>query len=145
MDYRKQTIDRLRKLPAEREALRNLPEQIRQLEMQFVAIRAARTDGDPVSGSTNRREDALLSNIAEREEREADLRWVESEVKLMERNLEALKPNERRALEVFYINDEKHAAERLSVEIGYSEPQVHRIRTAAIENLARRLYGRVQL
>lgn len=145
MDYRKQTIDRLRKLPAEREALRNLPEQIRQLEMQFVAIRATRTDGDPVSGGTNRREEALLSNIAERDEREADLRWVESEVALLERNIAELKPNEQRALEVFYINDEKHAAERLSKEIGYSEPQVHRIRSAAVENLARRLYGRVQL
>ena len=145
MDYRKQVIERLRNLPDEKAALVNLPEQIKALEMQFVALKAARTDGEPVSGGTNHREDVLINNIAEREEREADLEWTRREVAIMERNLAALKPNEKRALELFYINGERQAAERLAAEIGYSVQQAHRIKLAGVENLARRLYGWVKI
>lgn len=145
MDYRKQVIERLRNLQEERAALVNLPEQIKALEMQFVSLRAVRTDSDPVSGGTNRREDALINNIAEREEREADLEWTRREVAILERNIAALKPNERRALELFYISGERQAAERMAEEVGYSVQQVHRIKTAAVENLARRLYGWVKI
>lgn len=145
MDYRKQVIERLRNLNEERAALINLPEQIKALEMQFTALRAVRTDSEPVKGGTNHREDALISNIAEREERVADLEWTKHEVAILERNIAALKPNEQRALDLFYIYAERQAAERLAEELGYSVAQVHRIKTAAVENLARRLYGWVKI
>lgn len=145
MNYKKQVIERLRNLPNERAALINLPEQIKALEDRFTAIKAARTDGDPVTGGSNHREDALIDNIAEREERQADLEWARAEVEIMERNLAALKPNERIVLERFFVNGEKYAQERLSQELGYEKSQVHRIKDAALENLARRLYGQVSL
>ena len=143
MDYRKEIIERLRRLPDERASLVNLPEQIKALESRLTAIRASRTDGDPVSGGTNRREDMLINTIMEIDKRKADLEEARHEVNVMERNLAALKPNERRALELFYIIGERRAAERLANETGYSEPQAYRIKSTAVENLARRLYGRV--
>lgn len=145
MNYKKQVIERLRNLPGERAALENLPMQIKALEARFTALRAAKTDGDPVSGGTNHREDDMIDNIAEREERKADLAWVTAEVEVMERNLAALSPNERLTLERFYINDERYAAERVAAETGYERSQVYRIREAALENLARRLYGQVKI
>ena len=96
-----------------------------------------------MSGGTNRREDMLINTILEIDKRKADLEAVKEEVAVLERNIAALKPNEQRALELFYIIGERHAAERLANEIGYSEPQAYRIKATAVENLARRLYGRV--
>lgn len=143
MDYRKEIIERLRRLPDEKAALVNLPDQIKSLESRLTAIRSSRTDGDPVSGGTNRREDMIINTIVEIDRRKEDLEYAKHEVMVMERNIAALKPNEQRALELFYIIGERHAAERLAAEIGYSEPQAYRIKNSAVENLARRLYGRV--
>lgn len=145
MNHKKKTIERLRNLNAERAALVNLPEKIRSLEDRYVAIRAARTDGDPVSGGTSNREDALIDNIAERQDLQADLEYTRVEVEIMERNLAALSANENLVLTRFYINDEKHAVDRLISDLGYEQAQIYRIKDAALERLARRLYGHVQI
>lgn len=144
MDNRKQVIDRLRKLNDKKAALENLPEQIQMLEMSFSAVRAARTDSTPVSGGTSHREDAMLNNIMRRDELMEDLEYTRREVEILERNIAALKPNEQRALELFYINGERRATERFMEEVGYSESQVNRIKNAAVDRLTRRLYGRIR-
>lgn len=145
MNYKREVIERLRNLPAEQAAIINLQEQIANLESRFDSLRAAKTDGDPVSGGTNHREDDLINNIAERDERRADLAWTVNEVRIMERNLAALSPNEQLALRRFFINDEKYAADRIAEETGYERAQVYRIRESGLEHLARRLYGQVKI
>ena len=145
MNYLKRTIIELNELPAKRAALVNIPEKIQILEMRFGAIRAAKTDGDPVSGGTNNREEMLLSNIADRDELQKDLEATRREVALMEGALNMLQRNERLVLTRFYINQERQAADRLADELGYERANIYKIKDKALVNLARILYGQVKL
>lgn len=145
MNYKRFTeellVNKLRDIPARRASIVNIPEQIKMLEEMFIAIKAAKTDGDPVSGGGNHREDALIDNIVKRQWLQIRLKSDRAELEFMERNLAALPPNERLVLERFYINGEKHAAERLSQELGYEQAQIYRIKDAAIKSLADRIYA----
>ena len=144
MDDIKRTIKDLNELPEKRAALVNIPEKIKILEMRFGSIKAAKTDGDPVTGGTFNREDMLIQNIEARAELKKNLEITRKEVALLEKALDSLRPNERRVLTRFYIYQEKRAAERLSAELGYEPAQIYRIKKAALESLARRLYGQVK-
>lgn len=139
-DPRAETIRRLRELPDRKALVENLPERIQELEHQYSFLKSSSYDKDPVSGGTNRREDALIYNIIERDRLKAAYEAAKIEVTTLERNLASLPKNERIALERFIINDERYAAERLSEDLGYERAQIYRIRESAINNLERRLY-----
>ena len=68
MNWKEEATEKLRKYGAMHLAVKNLPEEMKRLEQAACAIRSARTDGTPVKGGTNRREDMLLNNLVCREE-----------------------------------------------------------------------------
>ena len=138
-------IPRLRELNGEREALIAIPERIQTLELSFGAIQAARTDGDPVSGGTNRREDALLANIAERDRLRQNLEVTRREVEQLERALNMLGEDERLIIDRFYIDRPRDHVERLCEELHLEKSQVYEMKNRALISLARALYGQVNL
>ena len=140
-----EVISDLKKLEARRAALTNIPEQIQILEDAYTALRAAKTDGDPVSGGTNNRENMLIDNIDKRQILKKNYEIIKAEVEFLERNLNALPKNEKLVLTRFFINREKYAADRLTEELGYEQAQIYRIRDAALRNLAIRIYGVVEI
>ena len=138
-------IPRLRELNGEREALIAIPERIQTLKLSFGAIRAARTDGDPVSGGTYRREDALLANIAERDRLRQNLEVTRREVEQLERALKKLSEDERLIIDRFYIDRPRDHVERLCEELHLEKSQVYELKNRALISLARALYGQVNL
>lgn len=146
MNYKDRLIPELKALQDKREALVNIPEKIRILEIRYGALRAAQTDAQPVSGSSiSRRENDLLCNIAERDALKMDLEVTQREVDLMEEALHKLSEVEQRVLDYAYINRRKNYIERLCEELGYERTQIYRIKDAALIKLARKLYGKVEL
>ena len=145
MKYTDWLIPRLRSLENERRALVNIPERIRMLEMDFGAIRAATTDGDPVSGGTNRREEMLLENIAERDELKRNLAVTRREVRQIEGALDTLSREERAVIEKFYIDRPPDHISRLCEELHIEKAQIYRIKDRAMIHLARQLFGQVTL
>lgn len=145
MNYKDRLIPELKTLQDKREALINIPEQIKILEMRYGALRAARTDAQPVSGDISRRENDLLCNIAERDTLKADLTATQREVDLMDGALSKLSEVEQRVIDYAYINRRKNYIEQLCEELGYERTQVYRIKDAALIKLARKLYGKVEL
>lgn len=146
MNYKDRLIPELKALQDKREALVNIPEKIRILEIRYGALRAAQTDAQPVSGSSiSRRENDLLCNIAERDALKMDLEVTQREVDLMEEALHKLSEVEQRVLDYAYINRRKNYIERLCEELGYERTQIYRIQDAALIKLARKLYGKVEL
>lgn len=140
-----EVISDLKKLEARRAALTNIPEQIQILENAYTALRAAKTDGDPVSGGTNNRENILIDNIDKRMILKKNYEIIKAEVEMMDRNLAALTKNERLVLTRFFINKEKYAIDRLTAELGYEQAQIYRLRDAALRNLAMRMYGVIEI
>lgn len=145
MKYTDWLIPRLRDLEQEREALQNIPERIRTLEIAFAGLRAANTDGDVVSGGENHREEVLLANIAERDALRLNLEVTSREVRQVEKALSRLSPDEALALERFYIHREPGHVERLCEELSMEKSQVYNIKNRAMVKLARMLHGQVNL
>lgn len=145
MNYKDWTIPRLKELPQLEKALDNIPERIKVLEAEYTNIRAVRTDATPVHGGTNTREEMLIANIAEREELSARYDIAKRNVEQMRNALADLEPNERKALEMFYIHRCKNHVERLCAEFGYEKSQVYAIKDEALIKLAKILYGCAEL
>lgn len=68
MNWKGEAIEKLRKYDAMRMSLQNIPMEMKRLEADAQSIRGARTDGTPVKGGGSGREDALLNNLAHRQE-----------------------------------------------------------------------------
>lgn len=145
MKYSDWIIPRLRDLEQEREALHNIPERIRTLEIAFAGLRAANTDGDVVSGGENHREEVLLANIAERDELKRNLVITRREVEQVDSVLAKLSQEERLVLDRFYIHREPGHVERLCEELSMEKSQVYNIKNRAMVKLARMLHGQVYL
>ena len=145
MKYTDWLIPELKNLQAKKEALNNIPERIKTLEMSFTAIKATCTDAVHVQGGTNQREEMLLSNIAEREKLKNNLEVTQREVDLMEEALKTLSNDERLVIERFYVHRERYFVDTLSEELQLEKSQIYRIKDSALINLARKLYGQVEL
>lgn len=145
MNWQKMSIDRLKEYEARQQALILIPEQIRTLEMNLSAIRAARTDGTPVKESGNKREDRLINNIATRKELERNLKIAESEAEITAQGLAILTPEERTVLYKFYINRPRRHVEELCEELNFEKTRVYEIKDIALRKFTRAVYGVVEI
>ena len=127
-----------------RQAAANLPDEIDRLEQEAYSIRGARTDATPVKGGGNRREDALLNNMAERQELSWALQQAQSWLRVTDRALGALAPDEKLVLHRLYICPERGAVERLCAELGLEQSSIYRKRDRALRKFTVALYGRVE-
>lgn len=145
MNWQKMSIDRLKEYEARQQALILIPEQIRTLEMNLSAIRAARTDGTPVKESGNKREDALINNIVTRQELEQNLKIAEREAEITAQGLATLTPEERKVLYKFYINRPRRHVEELCEELNFEKTRVYEIKDIALRKFTRAVYGVVEI
>ncbi len=146
MEYYIFSINRLKDYEKRKQSLENIKEQIKNLEMQFSAIRSATTDETPVQGGKgNRREDMLIYNISKREELKYNYIIAEKEIHITEKGLAVLNENEKRILYLFYICRTKDYIERLCDELFASRTDVYRQKDAALKKFTIAVYGIVNL
>lgn len=142
MEYWKyRATDRLRDYQAQKAALLNIPDEIAALESQFTSIRSATTDSIAVSGGGNKREDMMLSNIVRREELKATLERAKLYVRSVERGMSVLNDEERRILNVMYVNREAGAVQRMAEEFCEDERSVYRRLDKALKHFTIAMYG----
>lgn len=138
-------INRLRDHSARVVALDTIPAQIETLELQYSAIRSATTDSEPVSGGTNRREDMLVSNILKREALKNDLEIAKREIEITKKALSVLNGDERRILELFYINRQSGYIDRLCDELCVERSRVYTMKDEALRKFCLAICGTVDL
>lgn len=141
MNWKYEAIDKLKGYEAHKRALENIPREIKRLEGAFVSIRSATTNTAPVSGGGSSREDAMLTNIAHREELERTLKQAKAWVKMVEAGLAVLDDEERRVLDRFYINRAKGNVDWLCEELNVEKATVYRRRDGALRHFTIALYG----
>lgn len=141
MNWKYEAIDKLKGYDAHKAALISIPEEIQRLESAARSIRSATSDGTAVSGGGNKREDMLLSNIVLREELERQLEQAKQWVSVVERSLETLTSDERRILDLMYMNRQKGNVEKLCAELNIEQASVYRRRDVALRTFTIALYG----
>lgn len=141
MNWKYEAIDKLKGYDAHKAALISIPEEIQRLESAARSIRSATSDGTAVSGGGNKREDMLLSNIVLREELERQLEQAKQWVSVVERSLETLTSDERRILDLMYMNRQKGNVEKICAELNIEQASVYRRRDVALRTFTIALYG----
>ena len=141
MNWRGEAVEKLRKYDAMCRSLQNIPLEVKRLEVDARAIRGARTDGTPVNGGGSGREDALINNIAHRQELTWALEQAKYWVDITRRGLETLTPEEKLVLQRFYLTPEQGSVQRLCMELGVEQSSIYRKRDKALRKFALALYG----
>ena len=144
MDWKREAADKLRNYEARRGSLINIRDEIARLEADLTRIRSAATDGTPVSGGTNTREDAVINNIALRQELERTLHDVRATVMITEAGLAAVTDEERLIIDRFYIHRHRGAVERLCEDLAIEKATVYRKRDAALRHFTLAIYGLIE-
>lgn len=141
MNWKGEAVEKLRRYDAMRQSVRNIPEEMQRLEIDACSIRGARTDGTPVKGGGNGREDALLNNLVHRQQLQWALEQAQLWLQITERALSALTPEEKLVLHRFYLYPERGSVDRLCGELGVEQSSVYRKRDKALYKFTVALYG----
>ncbi|NLU24135.1 MAG: DUF1492 domain-containing protein [Clostridiales bacterium] len=144
MDWKREAVDKLRCYEAKRTSLSTMEEELRRLDDAMTGIRSATSDSTPVSGGSSTREDAMINNIANREElrraRRDAVRWV----RMVDAALAVLDDEERLVLDRFYIHRQKGNVDRLCEDMHVEKAQVYRRKDNAVRHFTIALYGNIE-
>ena len=141
MDWKKETIDELRKHGIRRAAVGSLRQRIDILETDFGRLKAVQTDRGVSRGGGSAAEDRLINNLMERERLTDQLQITKAYIRWMEMALQQLSPEEVTVLEYFFIDRPADYVDQLCERLGCEQAQVYRIKERALRELALRLYA----
>ena len=142
MDWRAEAIEKLKGYEANRKALDSIPLELERLGAAYTGIRAAQVDGTPTAdGSSNRREDAMLSNIVHRDELKRRLREARLWVEIVDGGLSVLDDEDRLTLELCFIHKVKGSMDDLCERLCVEKSAAYRRRDQALRRFTLALYG----
>ena len=143
MEWKQEAIEKLMQYKYRRQALENIPAEIKRLEQDYQSIRSSVPDRVIDHGSS-RREDAMLGNIVKREELARQLESARDWVALVDKGLANLDYEDRLVLYNFFINKHKGACEDLCELLNREKAQVYRRRDIALRRFTLALYGGIE-
>lgn len=141
MNWKAEAKDKLRKYATMQTSICSIPQEIDRLEAELTAIRSARTDSAPVGGGKSARENAIINNIAQRQELEAALKNASAWVRIVDHALESLREEERLILEALYICPRKGEVDLLCEKLELEKSSIYRRRDLALQSFTLALYG----
>lgn len=144
MNWIREAEDKLRNYAAWQNAMKRTKAEIRRLESDFVSIRSANVDSTPVQGGGNTREEAMCSNIAQRQELGILLEQTARKVAEVKATLELLQPEERDILEKMVIYYRKGNVEKVCAEMHMDRSTVYRKRDKALRHFGMAFYGAIE-
>lgn len=145
MNWKKEAADKLMDYLTRKRALESIPGEIRRLEAESTRIRSVTTDATPIhGGGVSTREEALLSNIALRDELKARLRDTRRWLATVDAAMGELTDEEQRVLDLFYIHRAKGNVELLMEELHLEKTRVYELKDRALRRFTMALYGIVE-
>lgn len=141
MQWKEEAIEKLKRYKAMQTAVKNIPEQICMLEASAASIRSSSAPKLGGHSGVRGREDAMINNLAERQELEWSLARVQQWLAVMNRGLDALTPEEIIILQKMYLFPERGAVDRLCSDLGVEQATVYRKRDKALHRFTVAMYG----
>lgn len=145
MNYKDVLIPELKHLQAKRNAVISLEHKIAIIKLKAEQLKAMSYDKDRVQDSGCSKEDELIDNIAERGMLEEQLRIIREEIEWLEDGLALLSPEQQLILNWMLIQHRRYADADLADALHCEVATVYRKRNAALADLARNLYGKVEI
>ena len=141
MQWKEEAIEKLKRYKAMQTAVKTIPEQICMLEASAVSLRSPSAPKVGSSGNARSREDAMINNLAERQELQWNLARVQQWLAVMNRGFDALTPEEIIILQKMYLFPERGAVDRLCSDLGVEQATVYRKRDKALHRFTVAMYG----
>jgi DNA-directed RNA polymerase specialized sigma subunit len=145
MDWKREAVDKLKCYEARKSSITRAEEELQRLTMEISRIRSATSDSTPVSGGTSTREDALINNIAKRDElklaRKISRIWVDQ----VDGAFSLLDEQERQILDYFFVHRQKGNVDRLCEILGVERTRVYERKDDALRHFTIALYGLTEL
>lgn len=139
--WKKQAINDLEKYEAKKQALINIPDQIKELEERMSSIRSQTADSVSVKGGGGSRDDMYLNNIVARDRLQENLEEARRAVSRISGALGILNEDEKELLKRFYMNPEKGVAYNIADEKHVDHKTVYRWKDLALHKFATAMYG----
>ena len=139
--WRKQAESDLKIYEASKQALINIPDQIKELEEKLTSIRSQSADNVSVKGGGGSRDDAYLNNIVARDRLKANLEDSRRFVSRVSNALSILTEDEKELLRRFYMIPEKGAAYNMAAERHVDHKTVYRWKDDALDRFTIAMYG----
>lgn len=132
-DWKNEAIDKLKQYEAKRRSLVLIPREVEQLETEIASLKKAPDD------ESNR--DRMLDCTMKRAELLKNLKCAHLWVADVSAALDALKQDDRRLLERFYIDGKSGAATELATEFIADIKTIYRRKDIALRRFTIALYG----
>lgn len=126
---------------AKKQALINIPDQIKELEEKLTSIRSQSADSVSVKGGGGSRDEAYLNNIVARDRLMANLEEARRIVIRVSGALAILSEDEKEILRRFYMAREKNAAYNMAEDKHVDHKTVYRWKDTALQKFATAMYG----
>lgn len=141
MNWKLEATEKLQRYDAMRQATLNIPEEIKRLEEEAYKLRSANVERAPVRRRGCRPEDLLLSNFVHRQELALMLEHTENWLRIADRALAVLTPEEKLILHRLYICPERGSLDRLCTDLQVEQSSIYRKRDKALRKFTYALYG----
>lgn len=144
MNWKNESKEELREYEAKRQAMVNIPEEIRQLKAQAVKL-GGFNNSTPVKGGGSQWEDRQIDLIVKMKKLKTSLVYATDWVSKVERGLSALSDEDRLILDRFYINPAKGNVDRLCGELHLEKSTVYDRKDKALRRYTLARYGCVEI
>ena len=134
-------MNELEMYEARKQALINIPDQIKELEEKLTSIRSQSADSISVNGGGGSRDDAYLNNIVARDRLTANLEEARRSVSRVSGALSILTQDEKELLERFYMTPEKGVSFNMADELSVDRKTVYHRKDAALKKFTIAMYN----
>jgi hypothetical protein len=141
MNWKKESENELRDYGQKQNALSNIPQLLDQIEYELSILNARKTRTESIGGRTYKLDDLLIENIIKKHELERNLLLTKQRVELIEHGLLSIPEDERRILELFYIDRPYDYIQILGEEFGYEKSSLYNKKDRALRRFTLAMYG----
>lgn len=142
MNWKTETLEKLRRYPLMAKAVQIIPMELRRLEQEAAALAGAPLG--EVSGGTRRgREDQLLNILVRKRTLELNRQNAQWWVDFTRQALEQLDPEDRQLLTQLYIETGR-SVQQICHDLGLEKTSLYRRRDMALKTLTYAMFGALE-
>jgi hypothetical protein len=141
MDYRSEAIEELKLYPQLRQSLVSITNRIKSIEEKMQSAKGSSLSLAPARGGGRTNEDRLAEGLDDIDELRELYISTEDQVCLIDEGLSVLNEQERRIIEVFYIQTGKKKIDYLIEELMFERTTIYKLRDEALEKYISVMFG----